>query len=155
MKVAHYNIVQRCYNPKHKSYKYYGALGLTFQFKDDYDGFLSEIGDYPSDGQKWSVERIDNALGYVAGNMKWELLDKQARHKGKQSNNKTGVTGVQLWDGFFKATWYDLEGKQNIKCFSIKSLGYELAFRLACDHRKKMIDELNLMGAGYHCQHGE
>ena len=88
------------------------------------------------------------------------------RNKVKQSNNTSGVTGVCLIktasraraDGsipaYWQAKWHDLSKNRCTKMFSIDTLGYDEAFRLACEYRAKMITELNEQGAGYSENHG-
>lgn len=77
--------------------------------------------------------------------------------KNTQANNKSGVVGVYSRNnkGGMKwvAQWIDNEGKKRSKEFDIATLGNEEAFRLACEHRAKMIEELNKQGAGYTERH--
>jgi hypothetical protein len=40
---------------------------------EGYDNFLEHIGKKPNDGQKWSVGRINHNLGYIPGNIRWEV----------------------------------------------------------------------------------
>lgn len=81
----------------------------------------------------------------------------------KPKNNTSGVSGVNLKkntrpsggkNDYWVASWADLEGNRREKNFSITKLGYDEAFRLACEYRKKMIEELNALGAGYTERHG-
>lgn len=80
------------------------------------------------------------------------------RNRGLGKNNKTGVVGVVLRDDtvnyHFRAKWHGLDGKRHEKAFNIRKYGYEEAFRLACEYRAKMIEELNEQGAGYTKRHG-
>lgn len=73
-------------------------------------------------------------------------------------NNKSGVSGVHLkmdgGGGRWIAQWNTLDSKRQQKSFSVKKHGYDEAFRLACEHRAKMIEELNTQGAGYTERHG-
>lgn len=59
-----------------------------------------------------------------------------------QSNNKTGVTGVTLYekDGndYYQANWPVANGKTGTKNFSVLQLGREHALKLATDKRKEM-----------------
>lgn len=75
------------------------------------------------------------------------------------SNNTTGFVGVGLVDNgkvspFYTANWKDISGKSRQKSFSISKLGDTEAFRLACEYRTRMIEELNADGAGYTDRHG-
>ena len=70
---ASYNqAYNRCYNPKHKDYRNYGARGITM--------FPSWIPhkNYP----KMELDRIDNDKGYVPGNLRW------ATHSQQQLNRR-------------------------------------------------------------------
>lgn len=73
------------------------------------------------------------------------------------ASNSTGVVGVCLQQPKsgerFSAYWYD--NKVKSKSFSTHKYGYEEAFRLACEYRTKMIEELNAQGAGYSPTHGQ
>lgn len=88
---------------------------------------------------------------------------KNQRNIGKAKNNKTGITGVMRHESsrgdkcyaYYRAVWSSLEGaKQFQKNFSILTHGEEEAFRLACEYRAKMFEELNAQGAGYTEDHG-
>lgn len=77
------------------------------------------------------------------------------RNRRKSVNNKTTETGVQYTkDGRFRACWYETDGKSRSKSFSVNKYGEAEAFRLACEHRRKVISELNAECAGYTERHG-
>lgn len=73
------HIIQRCTNPKSKSYHNYGGRGI-FVCNEwlDFKGFYKDMGD-PPDGT--SVERINNEDGYYKNNCRWAT-------KPEQNNNK-------------------------------------------------------------------
>lgn len=158
------SIKKRCYNTSSEDYQMYGGSGIIMSesLKNNFENFLNEIGECPKDNQRWSVDRIDNSLGYIEGNIRWALDTQQARNKGKYSNNSTGVTGVtfQVNDcsSYYLARWrehIDGESKERAKSFNINKLGKEEAFRLACEYRDKKIAELNSLGYGYSENHGK
>lgn len=77
--------------------------------------------------------------------------------------NQSGVTGVKLQENtdrkgqpyyYYVAFWRNLDGTESHKCFSVSKIGDSEAFRLACEYRAKMIEELNAQGAGYTERHG-
>lgn len=157
---------ERIFNPDCQEYPKYGGRGLKFEADwAEFSVFIAEIGRMPEDGKRYTIDRIKNKLGYVRGNVRWATDHQQARNKTFQTNNTSGVSGV-IWDNkrwgdglgetlYANAVWNDLEGKQRKKCFSTKIHGLLPAFKLACEHRIKMIAQLNAQGAGYSEHHGK
>jgi hypothetical protein len=93
----------------------------------------------------WNLRAVPNAL-----NM---------RNTSKRVDNTSGVTGVsKIGNGcgqfYWSARCEGLDGKFLQKRYSINKLGDDVAFNLACDWRKNMIEELNKQGAGYTLEHG-
>lgn len=87
---------QRCNNPNHSSYKNYGARGILLSDDlksfDDYKDYVSNLDGY--DPENSSLDRIDNSLGYVKGNLRWTSYSTQIanqRFSGKGVNQYTGV----------------------------------------------------------------
>jgi len=87
-----------------------------------------------------------------------------ARNGSKLCINKSGVNGVFYREvksrhgaGKYNAYWFACwrDGAQKSKAFSVAKLGYDKAFNLACEHRTKMIEQLNAQGAGYTETHGK
>lgn len=89
------------------------------------------------------------------------------RNKSKHRNNITGFNGVYLklekktrTSGqtveyqHYVAHWYDSEGAQHFKSFSVLKYGKDGAFQLACEYRSKMIQSLNDKGLDYTTNHG-
>src|SRR5690606_784000 len=105
-------IKERCLNPRDKSYPNYGAIGITMQedWINDFVKFRDHIGQPPKDGKRYSVDRIENSIGYQEGNVRWATDVQQARNKGLQRNNKTGTSGVQ-WDDKY---WRTKDGTQQV-----------------------------------------
>lgn len=154
-------IKERCYNTNDPNYPLYGKLGITMQdeFITNFEAFLSEIGKYPNDGIKYTVDRIDNDKGYIVGNIRWATLEQQVRNRGKFRNNTTGFTGVAFIKSngcfYYVATWMEINGKQGSKLFSCKKLGIIPAFTRACEYRTDVIRRLNTEGADYSEKHGK
>lgn len=58
-----------CYNLKASNYEYYGARGVTIcdQWVDSFKQFVSDMGPRP---EGYSIDRIDNNLGYSPAKQK-------------------------------------------------------------------------------------
>jgi len=65
-----YRMIQRCHNPEDKNYETYGARGLTVHPRwRDPRNFFEDMGARPAPG--YSIDRLDNSLGYEPGNCRW------------------------------------------------------------------------------------
>jgi hypothetical protein len=87
---------QRCRNPKHVSYRNYGAKGITLA--DDlvsFEAYRDYVTDLPGyDPINGSLDRIDGKLGYEKGNLRWTTYSVQIANQlnsGKGLNRYTGV----------------------------------------------------------------
>jgi hypothetical protein len=62
---------QRCYNPKHPSYKNYGGRGITVceAWRTSFLQFVADMGSPPGAG--YEVDREKNHLGYNPDNCRW------------------------------------------------------------------------------------
>lgn len=159
------SMLRRCNCPNQPGYDRYGGIGVTvcdeWQGDGGFINFIEHVGMMPDYEQDWTLERIDPRKNYEPDNVKWLLNEFQPRNKKKSRRNTTGATGVVLEIGErnsvrYRAFWCDLEtGKNKSKSFSIKKYGKEEAFRLACEWRTKMIEQLNAQGAGYTETHGQ
>jgi hypothetical protein len=74
-------MIRRCHNPDEQSYPRYGGNGIEVceAWRSDFTAFLSHIGPRPSAAH--SVDRIDNALGYQPGNVRWATDEQQSRNR--------------------------------------------------------------------------
>lgn len=89
------SMIRRMTNPKDKYHEYYTqelGLELDDDLKNDPWAFYKELGEYP--GKGWTVDRIDNSLGYVKGNLRWATQTEQNQNKGLYKSNVSGVSGV-------------------------------------------------------------
>lgn len=77
------SIKQRCLNPKHKSYPYYGGRGISCTYWKNARHFISwvekNIGQRPS--MNHSIDRIDNNRDYAPGNIRWATAIEQSSNK--------------------------------------------------------------------------
>jgi hypothetical protein len=72
------NMMSRCYDKGHKSYKDYGARGITVCLRwRTYANFLSDMGKRPAG---LTLERLNNARGYSKANCKWATVKEQTRN---------------------------------------------------------------------------
>lgn len=88
------HIIQRCTNPKNKSYKYYGGRGIAVcdRWRNSFEVFYEDMG--PKPGPEYSIDRINNDLGYYKENCEWARREKQSQNRRNMSNNTSGISGV-------------------------------------------------------------
>jgi len=91
------NAQQKCKNPKDPQYKNYGGRGLKFSTNfedfDYYVDYLESLEDAYKEG--FSIDRKDNDIGYIEGNIRWANKSTQSANISKK-DNKTGFTGVNI-----------------------------------------------------------
>ena len=75
-------MIQRCHNPNHDAYRYYGGEGIEvcqeWRGKGGYQAFLLSMGEAPP---SMTLDRIDNKLGYKPGNCRWATWSQQAANR--------------------------------------------------------------------------
>lgn len=78
------NILQRCYNPRHRAFKSYGAKGVQVceAWRHDFAAFLASVGSAPF--AKAYIDRIDPFGNYEPGNVRW--VDETASNRNKRSS---------------------------------------------------------------------
>lgn len=97
------NMKQRCYNISHPSYKYYGERGIIMSeiFKNSSKDFIDYLKTLP-DYNRWlsdnslSIDRIDNELGYIKGNLQFSTKSHQVINTRLRTSNKSGYRGVNF-----------------------------------------------------------
>lgn len=73
-------IIGRCEQPKHSSYKYYGARGIKMcdRWRKNFENFYADMGPRPS--KQHSIDRIDNDGDYAPENCRWATGKTQFRN---------------------------------------------------------------------------
>lgn len=155
-------MLTRCKNASRDTYDNYGGRGIKVDatWEKSYETFLKDLGRSPDCTRDWSVGRKDNNGDYCPSNCQWELIEQQARNRGMQHNNTTGMGGVYPMKHkgilHYVANWYDFQlKKRKTRVFSTRKYGETVALALAKECRKSAIEEMNARGAGYSEQHGK
>lgn len=75
------NMLQRCYNPKSQSYRYYGARGISVceEWRHSFKSFHDYM--MPRPTAKHSIDRVDNDSNYEPGNVRWATSNVQLRNR--------------------------------------------------------------------------
>lgn len=75
------NMHARCYNPKSKAYRHYGARGIRVcnRWRCSFENFLADMGPRPD--PKFTIERKNNDLGYSPDNCIWADCCVQNNHR--------------------------------------------------------------------------
>lgn len=109
-------MMRRCYNPKDKDYKRYGAIGVTVCERwRDYLNFAADMGEPEGD------ETLDraNVYGiYEPSNCRWAGVQTQNRNTRIRANNQVGVTGVSKIGNKYMAKITVCKKSYYSKCFN-------------------------------------
>ena len=90
-------MLQRCTNLEHRSYKWYGARGITVcEEWQDVTNFVAWAESTHPNMEGYTLDRIDNDKGYSPENCTWSDKTTQAINQRMQKNNKSGYVGV-IW----------------------------------------------------------
>src|SRR5205814_10410404 len=75
------NIKSRCLNPNYTDWAYYGGRGITVceRWLHSFENFLQDMGRKP--GPDYSIDRINNELGYFPENCRWATSSEQAQNQ--------------------------------------------------------------------------
>lgn len=70
----------RCTNPRNANWPHYGGRGIKVCKRwGDFENFLKDMGQRPS--PSYSLDRINNDLGYNPGNCRWATRTEQSRNR--------------------------------------------------------------------------
>lgn len=106
------------------------------------------------------VDHIDgNPSNNKYSNLRKVTNKENSHNTRKHKSNTSGVSCVvrQEWSGYtyWVVYWTDFKtSKRKYKCFSVKKLGDDAAFSMACSYREQMLDEQRKQGAYYTERHG-
>ena len=89
-----YQMINRCTNPKNKSYKDYGGRGIKVCERwIKVENFIEDM--YPTFEEGLTLDRENNDLGYSPDNCRWVLRNIQSRNTRKLNrSNKSGYRGI-------------------------------------------------------------
>ena len=93
---AWHNMKQRCHNPKHSAYKWYGNRGIKVCNRCmEFENFFTDMGRKP---EGLTLERINNNGNYELENCKWVTRNEQNLNKriNKNTRRKIGIASHLL-----------------------------------------------------------
>jgi hypothetical protein len=85
-----YHLIQRCHNPEHPYYHHYGGRGIYVHepWRKRFEGFwlfFQHVNRRPAHvyfyRSEFSIDRINNDLGYFPGNLRWADAYDQANNR--------------------------------------------------------------------------
>lgn len=114
---------------------------------------------YGSISDELVIDHLDgNPFNNKINNLELKTHEHNRRNACQYSTNKTSVTGVRLvnhrYGSYYEANWYEIDGSQRAKCFSISKYGEVEAKLLATNYREREMSRLIKTGAGYTDRHG-
>lgn len=125
-------MVERCHNPSHKFYPYYGGRGIYVcdHWKDGFKNFLKDMGEVP---EGLSIDRIDNEKGYSKENCQWTTRKEQQR------NRRNSIKIGEIHNGWEIVSRSDKHKTYVIQCIECKK-NRDI---LSCNFRRKYKCECN------------
>lgn len=95
---------QRCYNPRNRQYKHYGARGIIVCERWRlFAAFFEDMG--PSPSPQHSIDRIDNDGDYEPTNCRWAIKTTQVRNRSNTVSFTLNGVNRPLGE------WCELHGK--------------------------------------------
>ena len=93
LKLAHKNMLDRCYNPNNAAYHNYGGRGIEVcpEWKNHLGSFMNWANDF--DISSKSIERLDTDGNYCPDNCTWATVTEQLRNQRRNVRiTKDGTT---------------------------------------------------------------
>jgi hypothetical protein len=92
-------MINRCHNPRVRSYADYGARGIAVceRWRSSFVAFFADMGQRPS--AKHSIDRIDNNRGYEPGNCRWATRTEQSRNTRSSRLTESDVIDIRTLSG--------------------------------------------------------
>lgn len=104
---------QRCLNPKHKNYCYYGGRNIIIDPNwMSFTFFLNDMGIAPPNH---TLDRIDTNGNYNKNNCRWATRKEQANNRRLSIKNTSGYFGI-TWDKI-NNKWLVTKNKKNLGRF--------------------------------------
>ena len=88
---------QRCNNSNHHAYENYGGRGITVceQWSTNFWNYVEYVTNLPNSmNSGYTIDRIQNSIGYKPGNIRWATNSTQSINSRKNKNNSSGYTGI-------------------------------------------------------------
>lgn len=80
------SMIQRCTNPKHPAFSYYGGSGVKVAERWlNFDAFAQDMSEPP---EGYWLDRIDNGKGYEPGNCRWVTPKESAANRRSKGGPK-------------------------------------------------------------------
>jgi len=104
---SYYNMLARCYNPKHPRYKDYGGRGITVcaEWLNSKDKFLLDMG--PKPFYFAGIDRIDNNKGYSKDNCKWSSA--AVNNRNRRDSSSSGHKNIYYRNDSAKPAYYQVK----------------------------------------------
>ena len=104
---------QRCNDPKHSHYGYYGGKGMEVCVRwNSFQNFIADMGDRP---ENQTLDRVDGDGDYEPANCRWATHSEQALNRKLRNTNKTGTANIHIGpDGRYIARRYHAGIKKRV-----------------------------------------